>query len=60
MKKSFKEWYFEKNQFIPEIDPNGQSLNDTCNDIMNEVMNLIANAFEDYEEYKQEKNKNAK
>lgn len=52
MSKSFKEWYFEKNEMIPDIDPSGQSLKDTCDDIMRETMNMIASAFEDYEEYK--------
>ena len=59
MNKSFKEWYLEKHKYIPEIDPHGQSIDDTCNDIMNAVIDLILEAFEEYEKYKKElENKN--
>lgn len=54
MKKNFKEWYLERNPYIPEIDTKTQHEEDICNDIMRETIELILNAIEEYEEYKNE------
>lgn len=46
--EEFKEMYFEKNNFLPSINPNGMSKEDLVNEILRASIEETLNILEEY------------